>query len=347
MNRSSWIKLGAAGVALTLSAGAASADPVADFYRGKQIAFTHTGGSAGSFAIYSRILAQHMAKYIPGKPKIIVQFKSGGGGIVGMNYLYNAAPRDGTYFTMPIAGVEVQPFLFPDKVKFDVSKVQWIGNMTQLQSFVAVWHTSKVKTWDDAKKTQITFGATGRGSETYLTPTLMNTLLGTKIKVITGYKGIMKATMAMQRGEVDGRGGGWTATMRPQWFKDPKKVRLLVQVGDTKLKEAWNGGPDISNVPLLKDLAKNEEDKQLLGLLSRVLARPLVAPPDVPKERIDAMRIAFDKAMADPALIADIKKRNMSLIDPMNWKQVKAYVDKVAALPDSVKNRYRAAIAKK
>lgn len=339
------------GGAAVLAVGAAMAipahaDPVADFYKGKQIVFAHTGGSAGSFAIYSRILAQHMPKYIPGNPKIIVQFKSGGGGIVGMNYLYNAAPRDGTYFTMPIAGVEVQPFLFPEKVKFDPTKVQWIGNMTNLQSFVAVWHKSPVKSWEDAKKRQVTFGATGKGSETYLTPTMMNALLGTKIKVITGYKGIMKATMAMERGEVDGRGGGWTPTMRPQWHKDGK-IRLLVQVGARKLNAAWEGGPDISKVPLLTDLAKSNEDRQLLSLLSRVLARPLAAHPDVPADRIAAMRTAFNKAIADPALIADVKKRNLALSDPMNWKQVTDYVNKVAALPASVKQRFRAAIGRK
>lgn len=351
MLKTPYWRLGGAAISAVLAAGAfalpAAADPVADFYRGKQIAFTHTGGSAGTFAIYSRILAEHIGKYIPGNPKIIVQFKSGGGGIVGMNYLYNAAPRDGTYFTMPIAGVESQPFLFPGKVKFDLSKVQWIGNMTQLQSFVAVWHTAPVKSWEDFKKREVAFGATGKGSETFLTPTLMNKLLGTKIKVITGYKGIMKVTLAMERGEVSGRGGGWTATMRPQWHDAPKKVRLLAQVGDRKLKRAWDGGPDVSNAPLLKDLAKNDQDRQLLGLLSRVLARPLVAPPGVPAERIAAMRAAFDKAMSDPALLADIRKRKMSLIDPMNWKQVTSYVDKIAALPASVKNRYRAAISKK
>lgn len=331
---------------LVAQAPAAMADDVADFYRGKQISLVHTGGTGGTFAVYTRVLAKYLGKHIPGNPNVVVQFKSGGGGIVGMNYLYNAAPKDGTYILMPIAGVEVQPFVEPKKVKFDPTKVHWLGNMTQLQSYVAVWHTVPVRTWQDARTREVTFGATGTGSETYLTPMMMNALLGTKFKVITGYKGIAKVNLALERGEVEGRGGGWTPTMRPEWFKTPHKIRLLAQVGDTKLDEAWKG-VNIADVPLLKNLPDDEEDRQLLSLLSRVLARPLCVAPEVPKARVDALRKAFDDTMKDPETIAEIKKRKLQIINPMTWQEVTAHVQRIADLPERVKQRYREALGRK
>lgn len=328
---------------LTVFAPAASADTVADFYRGKQVTIGHTGGPGGGFAIYSRVLATYLEKYIPGNPKVVVTFKPGGGGMIGMNYLVKAAPKDGTYILMPIAGVEAQPFLFPKQAKFDTTRVHWLGNMTQLQSYISVWHTSPVKKWEDARTRETVFGATGKGSETYLTPVLMNKVLGTKFKVITGYKGIMKATLAMEKQEVEGRGGGWTATMRPDWFKGDRKVRVLVQVGETALDEAWPGVP-LKGVPLLKDLANTEEERQLFSLLSRVLARPAAVPPGTPMDRVAALRTAFAQAMADPGLRLDLQKRNMQIINPMTWQETTAFINKVANLPDSVKTKFRTAI---
>lgn len=331
---------------LAVFAPPAVAQTVADFYRGKQVTIAHTGGSGGGFAIYSRVLASYLEKYIPGNPKVVVTFKPGGGGMVGMNYFVKAAPKDGSYIMMPIAGVEAQPFLFPKRAKFDPTKVHWLGNMTQLQSYISVWHTSPIKKWEDARARETIFGATGKGSETYLSPVLMNNILGTKFKVITGYKGIMKATLAMEKQEVEGRGGGWTATMRPDWFKGDRKVRVLVQIGETALDEAWPG-VSTKGVPLLKDLAKTEEERQLFGLLSRVLARPAALPPGTPMERVAALRKAFAQAMADPGLRLDLQKRKLRLINPMTWQETTAFINKVANLPEKVKTRFREAITGK
>jgi tripartite-type tricarboxylate transporter receptor subunit TctC len=333
-------------ISLTILAPVAFADTVADFYRGRQVTIGHTGGPGGSFAIYSRVLATYLEKYIPGNPKVVVTFKPGGGGMVGMNYFVKAAPKDGTYILMPIAGVETQPFLFPKRARFDPTKVHWLGNMTQLQSFLAVWHTSPVKKWEDARGHESVLGATGKGSETYLTPTLMNNILGTKFKVVTGYKGIMKATLAMEKQEVEGRSGGWTPTMRPDWFKGDRKVRVLVQIGETALDEVWPG-VSAKGVPLLKDLAKTEEDRQLFSLLSRVMARPAALPPGTPMDRVAALRKAFAQSMADPGLRLDLQKRNLQITNPMTWRETTAFINRVANLPDKVKERFRAAVTGK
>ena len=331
--------------ALTVAAAPAMADSVADFYKGKQVSLTHTGGAGGGFAIYTRVLAKHMAKHIPGNPNIVVQFKRGGGGMVGMNYMYNAAAQDGTYFLMPLPGIEAQPFLYPKKVKFDITKTQWVGNITQMQSYISVRPDLGLKSWEDAKKRVVRLSASGKGSETYITPMLMNAVLGTKFKVITGYKGIMKATLAMEKGESDGRGGGWTANMRPGWFTEsPNKVQLLVQSGAQKAKMLYPGQVSPPNIPLLKDLAKNDDDRQLLGLVTRVLARAVAAPSGVPKARIDAMRVAFDKTLKDPAYLAEMNKRKMAIESPMNGQEVATYINGVASTPKRIVDRYIAAV---
>jgi len=340
------ILLSASALAMVAGVGASAvADEVADFYKGRQISFTHTGGAGGGFAVYTRVLAKHIAKHIPGSPSIIVQFKRGGGGMVGMNYMYNAAAKDGSYFLMPLPGVEAQPFLFPKKVKFDITKTNWVGNITQMQSYISVRPDLGLKSWQDAKKRVVRLSASGKGSETYIMPMLMNAVLGTKFTVITGYKGIMKSTLAMEKGESDGRAGGWTANMRPAWFKEsPNKVQLIVQSGAQKAKMLYPGQMSPPNIPLLKDLAKNDDDRKLLGLVTRVLARAVAAPPGVPKARIDAMRVAFDKTMKDPAYLAEMKKRKMAIENPMKGQAVESYINVIAATPKRIVDRYIAAV---
>jgi hypothetical protein len=171
--------------------------------------------------------------------------------------------------------------------------------MTQLQSFITIWHAAPAKTWEDLKSRELIFGATGKGSEPYVVPQMMNDILGTKIKLVAGYPGIQDVNLAMEKGEVHGRGGGWTATMKPEFFAPEMKVRFLVQIGDAKLDRIWDGGPGLSDVPLLIDLASRQEDKQLLGLLNRVLSRPLAVAPEVPGDRVAALRKAYDEVMKD------------------------------------------------
>jgi tripartite-type tricarboxylate transporter receptor subunit TctC len=325
----------------------AAADAVADFYKDRQISLTHTGGAGGGFAIYTRVLAKHIAKHIPGNPNIVVQFKRGGGGMVGMNYMYNAAAPDGSYLLMPLPGVEAQPFLYPKKVKFDITKTKWIGNVTQMQSYISVRPDLGLKSWLDAKKRVVRLSASGKGSETYIMPMLMNAVLGTKFTVITGYKGIMKATLAMEKGESDGRAGGWTANMRPSWFKaTPNKVQLIVQSGAQPAKLLYPGQVSPPNIPLLKDLAKNDDDRQLLGLVTRVLARAVAGPPGVPKARVDALRAAFDKTMTDPAYLAEMERRKMAIENPMSGAAVATYIDDIASTPKRIVDRYIAAVRK-
>ncbi len=351
MPKSNLGKLSAAAFAAALLLGAApvNADEVADFYRGKTITFGHTGGPAGGFALYTRIFINHMPKHIPGKPRIVIQFKPGAGGIVGMNYLYNAAPKDGSYFLMPVPGVFAAPFLYPKKARYDVTKMQWIGNITQQQYFITVWHTVPVRTFEDLKNRVTVLGATGKGSATYILPKLMNALLGTKFKIVVGYKGIMKATLAMERGEVEGRSGGWTANMRPDWWKEPRKVRPIIQIAGERITQLFQGAPWSkipADMPMLTDLAKSADDRKLFSLIAPVLARSIAAPPGVPADRIAAMRAAFDATMKDADYLALMKKRKLNIDAPMDWRAVTAYINRVASTPPHLAKKLREAMNK-
>ena len=328
---------------LAVAAIPATADAQADFFKGKTVTVAHTGGAGGGFAIYSRFLIKHLPKHIPGQPTMVLQFMPGAGGINGMNYLYSVAPKDGTFLLMPTPGVEVAPFLYPDRVKYDTTRIEWIGNVTQTQSYVTVWHTTGVRKWEDARNKEIVMGATGKGSETYVTPVLMNALLGTRFKVITGYKGIQSVDNAMEKGELFGRAGGWTGGRNKHFFESGR-AKILVQVGAAKVATAWKGGHDISDVPLLIDLGKNEEERQILSLQSRVLSRPLAGPPGLSAERLKVLRGAFDRMIADPAFVGELKARNLEVIRPMNGPDTAAYVRSIATLPDKVKERYRKAV---
>jgi len=312
-----------------------------DYFAGKTISIVHTGGVAGTFAVYSRLVAAHMPKHIPGKPAMILQFMPGGGGITGANYLYNAAPKDGTWLLMPTPGLELTPFLYKDSVKYDLAKMNWLGNMTQAQSFVSVWHNTPVVKWEDARQHELLMGATGRGSQEFISLHQMNAVLGTKFKIITGYKGISDVDQAMERGEVQGRSGGWTGGRGKHLFVPPSRVRIILQIGAKRISEPFPGGPDISNVPLLTELASNDADRQLLSLQSRVLSRAIVGPPQMPPAHVKILSEAFDRMMLDPEFQAEAQKLNLEFINPMNAAETTAYIKWITDLPDAIKDRYR------
>ena len=335
------LALACAGLGLIAPQAAKANSP----FSGKTISIVHTGGVAGTFAVYSRLVISHMPRHIPGKPTMILQFMPGGGGITGANYLYNAAPKDGTWLLMPTPGLELTPFLYKDAVKYDLMKMAWLGNMTQAQSFVSVWHDTPVMKWEDARQHELLMGATGRGSQEFISLHQMNAVLGTKFKIITGYKGISDVDQAMEKGEVQGRSGGWTGGRGKHLFVSPSRVRIVVQIGAKRIKEPFPGGPDIADVPLLTELATNDADRQLLSLQSRVLSRALVGPPQMPTENAKILAEAFDKMMVDPQFQAEAGKLNLEFVNPMNAAETTAYVKWITELPDSIKDRYRKLIA--
>jgi tripartite-type tricarboxylate transporter receptor subunit TctC len=312
----------------------ASAQSAADFFSGRTIRFIIGTNPGGGYDLYMRTLVSHIADKIPGKPKAVVVNMPGAGGIKATNYVYSAAPRDGTTVIMPFWTHPVFQIIRPKGIKFDVRKMRWIGGMATLNSAIVAF-SKDARTIDDAKKKQIILAASGKGSETYIFPKLLNSLIGTKFKIVLGYRGTRNMTLAMERGEAQGRGGAWQSwsAIQPKWHPEGR-IRVLAQAGLVRI-------PEISYAPLIVDLVK-EEDKPLARLLSVpvTMARILGTPPEVPMDRVMAFRRAFDATMKDPAFLADAKKRKMDLA-PMTGEQLTKNIAAIFETPKPIIEKAR------
>jgi tripartite-type tricarboxylate transporter receptor subunit TctC len=264
---------------------------------------------------------------------MVVRNMPGAASRVAAAHLYNVAPRDGTMLATADQSLALAQAM-GEKLQFDATKFTWIGNPSAGNNTTVTWHTSGVKTIEDAKAREITMGATG-GSTSSQYPRAMNSVLGTKFRIITGYPGGNDINLAMERGEVGGRGSdswaSWKGT-RPDWLRE-HKINILVQIGLTK-------APDLPDVPLLMDLASNPEDRAVLRLLSApsVIGRPIFGPPDVPAERIKALRQAFDATMKDPAFVAELEKAQLEL-EPTSGEELERLVNEIATTPKPIAQR--------
>jgi tripartite-type tricarboxylate transporter receptor subunit TctC len=319
--------------ALVLVAAApAAADSVGDFYRGKQITMGIPSSPGGDYDLRARLLSRHMGKHIPGNPTLVPKNMPAGVGLEAMNWLFNIAPRDGTAIEIAIATMVSNQAMGGQGVQFDAAKFIWLGNTTDSPDVVTSWYTTGIKTVEDAKQKQLVVGAPGTATPSAYYPLMMNALLGTKFKIITGYPGGNDVNFAMERGEVGGRGSNswasWKAT-KPDWLKEGKIIQL-VQIG---LKKA----ADLPDVPLLMDLGKNAHDRAMLRFISAgtAFSRAFVTTPDVPADRVAALRKAFDDTMTDPDFRAETDKINMD-IAPSTGPEVQKIVDGLIATPKDV-----------
>lgn len=298
----------AAGFAASANAGA-----IADFYKGKKVILIISSPVGGGYNRYARTVARHLGKHIPGNPTIIPKNMPGAGGIKASNYLYNVAPQDGTTIGSIQNTVLFEPLWSNKLARFDVNKFNWIGSANSEVSMIVVWHTAPVKTIEDLLKTEITVGATGAASTPAFFGRLQNALLGTKMKIINGYKGMTGAFFAMERGEVDGFPSAFYSSLKSRWghMLDKKQIRILVQV-------ALKKHPELPDVPLAHEIANSKENKALFKLASAPLAigRPSVAPPGVPKARVKALRKAFAATMVGAGYLKDAKKQRL---ETGNW----------------------------
>lgn len=292
------------------TAATAVADPVADFYHGKRLDLVIPTSPGGDYDIRARMIARYMGRHIPGHPTIVARNMTGGVGIVAANYLANIAPRDGTVLHIIFQSMPSYQAMGGTGVKFDVRQFGWIGNMTDTPNVVNSWYTTGIKTIYDVMKKQLVVGAPGTGTYSYFYPAAMNAYAGTKFKIVTGYPGGNEVNLAMEKGEVGGRGSNSWASWKsghPQWLAE-KKIHILVQIG---LKRA----PDLPNVPLMLELAKTDMGRQVLTFLSSDMgiSRALVTTPGVPPQRLAALRRAFMETMKDPDFLADAARTKMDL----------------------------------
>ena len=317
---------------LPLAGGVASAQSLEQFYAGKTINFIVGAGAGGSYDIYARTLANHMGKHMPGKPIIVVKLAGGvGGGISTSIQMEHTAPKDGLNIGMT-QQTNVTSQLTEAMVagKYDISKWRWVGNMAPLRNFAGVWHTAPAQTLEEAKTKEVIMGATGRNSPTFTVPQALNEILGTKFKFVLGYNGAADLNLAMERGEIQGRGASWISvvTQAPQYIRD-KKLKALVVDGLTR-------DPLLPEVPTLLELARNEEQKAALMMIcgSSEFARAVFLPPGVPQERVDALRKAFDATMKDPDFLAEAEKVQIP-IEPNGGENLDKIAKQIVATPAS------------
>ena len=322
----------------------AFADPVADFYKGKQMKMIIRSNVGGGYDLYARVLANHIVKHIPGKPTMIPVNMPGGGGIKAANYVANVAPKDGTILTIVSQGLPVDQALGINKgLEADLREFNWIGNMSSHNQVTVVWHTSKTQSWKDALTRETIVGTTGAGSISQQIPAVYNNVLGAKFKLVVGYPGGTDVNLAMERGEVEARATNpWVSyKATTPHLVEKKLIKPIVQIGLRK-------EPDLPDVPLMSELTKDPDDKQVVDFISRSVAvgRPIATTPGVPAERVAALRKAFDATLKDPEFIAETEKQGME-IRAMTGEELEQLVKDIIAAPAAIREKVKLAIVPK
>lgn len=322
---------------LSLSSAAVAAPP---FYAGKTINLTVSSDTGGGYDTYSRLLARHLPQHIPGKPLIVVQNMPGGGGLRSAQFLYEVAEKDGTALGN-IRASNVLDAVLGIRGDIDVSRFEWIGNMTSDTDVCSFSQASGVRTFEDLRKKEVIVGASGKGAQNFSFPNAINHVLGTKMKIVLGYKGAADRILAVERGELQGNCGINASTITSSWPQLLAEGKL-VAVTQSGLKP-YSALP---KVPMTQSFAKTDEQRKILDAIfgQMAIARMYALPPGASKDRVAILRKAFMETMADGALKEDAKKTKVDL-DPDSGEQVAKIVADLAALPDALKKKAKAAIS--
>ncbi len=318
------------------------ADAVSDFYTDKQVTIVVAAGPGGGHTQYSQLMAPFLKKYMPGNPSFVTQNMGGAGGTKAANYLYNSAAQDGSVIGILLSDTPFASRLRTTGVKYKPEKFHYLGGADDTQSAFVVFKSAGVKTLEDVKTKEVLMGSTGKGSQTYVVPALVNALLGTKFKIILGYRGMGGIYLAMDRGEVSGFQSVYSSpkSLRPQWFAEN---RLVVLAANSLEPIA-----DQPKVPLLKDLVKSPDDKKILELIggNGTLGRGWLTTPGVPADRVAALRAAFQKALNDPKAASEAEKRRMTFA-PVKWQDMQAHAARIGAAEDALFVRVRSLLKTK
>jgi tripartite-type tricarboxylate transporter receptor subunit TctC len=312
------------GPLLAIAAVVAAGLPVGaeePFYKGKTISLIVGSSPAGGYDTYGRLLARHLGKQLPGHPGFVVQNMPGAGGVRAANYLYGVAAKDGSVIGIFDQAVFLDHLLGAAPLRGDVRQFNWIGRLIGNSSVLFDWYTAKVKRIEDAFTHELIVAASGSSSR--LNWTALNVLTGTKFKILTGYESPQAAKIAMERGEVEALSLPWPVLRNenPEWLRD-KKINLLLQTGIERNRT-------LPDVPRMVDLAQTDDARQVLAIFasSSVIGRSFVAPPGLPKERVEELRTAFNTMIDDPEVRADIARMNFDL-EPMPGAQLQAFLAK-------------------
>jgi len=310
----------------------AQGQSVADFYRGKTVNVLIGVGVGGEYDLQARLVARHIGKHIPGNPTVVPQNMTGAGGIKMANFLFTQAGRDGTNIGMLGNNFPATQAVGAEGVQFDAVKFLWLGSIAPVVETMAVWHTAGVKTVADLQQKEIVAGASGKGAITYIYPSMMNEFLGTRFKIVTGYPGGNQINLAMERGEVQARNNTWSSwkATKPTWLRD-KEIFIIVQAGPRA------GDLD---APSVEDFARTADDRKLIELVTSGthLGRPMATTPDVPADRLAALRAAYRATMADPEFRAETEKAGFE-VAPVYGEEMQKIVERIMSTPKELASR--------
>lgn len=322
------------GVALAfLLAAAGQAVAQEDFYKGKTISVIAGFAPGGGYDLYARLLSRHLGDHVAGHPTIVVQNMDGAGSVRAANYVYVNAPKDGTVIAAVNQNMPMYQLLGGKAAQFDAAKMQWLGSLASSNSLLYTWHTSTAKTLEDAKQREVILGGTGTNSDSHIYPSLLNNMFGTKFKMIHGYtSGGKEVHLAMERGEVEGRGGNtWASIVSTnRAYIDGHKLNFLVQIG-------FKTEPELKDVPLLIDLARTDEEKQIITVvtLPTFIGYAHWLAPEVPADRVRILRAGYREMLKDPSFLADAEKAGI-LLKPQSGEDIEAVVKRAAQTPRPV-----------
>jgi tripartite-type tricarboxylate transporter receptor subunit TctC len=321
-----------------LCASAANADPIADFYKGAVVNLVVSTSAGGGYDAMARAVARHIGRHIPGQPTVVVRNMPGAGGIAAANYLYSAAPRDGSVMGLLQSDPPLEPLFGAKQALFDPLKFNWLGTPSVETAMVLLWHTVAVNSVDDLRAHETTMGASGANSTPAFYARLLNATLGTKMKIIPGFPGQNDAFLAMERSEIDGYPSVFYSALsstRPTWLAE-KKAKAVVQYGPEKLAA-------LGDVPFAPDLVTNPDDKRLMDVAFTPLAlgRPLLMPPGVPADRVAAMRKALMETFADPDFLADAQKIGLQVNSPRSGDRLVQVIERAYQAPPQIIQKLR------
>lgn len=317
-----------AGRAQAQSRAPAQGEP-ANFFHNRTITLGIGYAAGGGYDLYGRLIAKHLPRFIPGSPNIVPQNVPAAGSLLLANQLYNTVPKDGSYLGIISNSLPLEQLLGLPQAKFDAKNFNWIGRLDDLTLILMTWHSSNVASLDDVLKKEFSIAVPGKGSTADSALSVIKLILNARYQLVTGYRSGLETKLAMERGEVDGTASVQWSTLREvnkDWI-DNKKVRILAQLGLDKQ-------PGLENVPLAGELANDERSRVLIDLLMAPasIGRAVVAPPDLPADRIATLRQAFQTMIADPAFLEDAAKQHLSL-SPKSGSDLQAIVERLSTLP--------------
>jgi tripartite-type tricarboxylate transporter receptor subunit TctC len=319
-------------LALAIMGPSARAQSVAEFFRGKSIALVIPNAPGGSFDLYGRLVARHLGRHLPGQPVLIPQNMPGASGLIAGNWLYGVAPQDGTAMSILIPNIAIAQVIGMPEIKYDVRRFNWVGRVVAPTATLFTWHTAATRSIADLRNHETVIASTGPLSQAEITSQMMNGLAKTRFKIIEGYKGTTDAILALERGEVEAGIFPWTfmKLSHPDWLAE-HKVNVVAQYTRKPIA-------DLPKVPSVFELADTADLRGVFTLFfgPDEIGQPLALPPNVPADRVEAIRHAFEEMIRDPEYLADAQKQQLALT-PASWQELQASIaEAFKATPEQI-----------